>query len=60
MITITLENEYEKALIVLALRKFSTSELQNAIKQYESHNSSEGDESAERAENISKIADRIQ
>jgi len=59
MINITLENEYEKAIVVLALREFASNELAKAIANYKAVQMTEGQKCSDRAESASSIANRI-
>jgi len=62
MITITLKTEYEKVLLVLALRQFATSELTKAVREYTSDDDgsiTKGREFSARGNAASEIANRI-
>jgi hypothetical protein len=59
MINITLKDEYEKAIVKLALRQFAQSQLQNAVNEFKANKVSDGRDSSERGQAASAIADRI-
>lgn len=57
--TITLNNEYEKAIVVLALRELASRELQKAVTHLEARRLSEGQSCSDRGDIASKIANNI-
>ncbi len=59
MITITLNDDYEKAIMVLSLRQFAQSQLQNAVTEFTAGNNMKGRESSERGQMASEIANKI-
>ena len=60
MTTINIENEYEKAILVLALREFVTAKLKQAVHDYEQGNLEQGNDNSETADVASNLANRIQ
>ena len=56
--TITFDN-YEKAIVVLALRQFAQKQFSDAITALEANDSKKGGECSERGTKSSEIADRI-
>lgn len=57
---ITLNDNYEKCLVVLALRQFSTNQLREAIKALESNQRDAGASFQERSTKASEIASRLE
>jgi len=57
--TITLNNDYEKAIVNLALRQYAQKELQKAVTAYENGKLTEGNDASTSGQTASAIADRI-
>lgn len=59
MVIITVENEYEKAIVNLALREYASRELQKAVTLLEGGDLKNGRDASSRGETASKIANSI-
>jgi len=59
MITINRADDYEKAIVALALRQFAQNQLQNAVNEFKAGQPTKGRESSERGQAASAIADKI-
>ena len=59
MITVTFNNDYEKAIAVLALRQFAQAQFQKAITDLTAGRATDGDDATRQGEKASEIATRI-
>lgn len=57
--TLILEDDYEKSIVNLALRRLSSAEIQEAIRKLEAGDLKGGESSTLQYETASKIADRL-